>query len=77
MKTVMYILAFIFPCILFKYEGYRRYCKMCGQRQDLWSTNYSDCKNKTWWEDTGKIFDKNCVCHKFQIFLSSLNIFIF
>lgn len=51
------------PRILFEYKNHRRYCKKCGQRQDLYGYNDSHI---SWWEDMGKIKDEKCECHKFQ-----------
>jgi hypothetical protein len=71
------ILYAIEPRIYYEYKNNRRYCKKCRQRQDLFSTNYSDCKNKEWWENMGEIFDKYCKCHSEQKYLSSYDILIF
>lgn len=54
----------IAPEILFDYRNHRRYCKKCGQQQDL--HGYCNTPRISWWEDMGKIFDEKCECHKFQ-----------
>ena len=47
-----------------KFNPYRRYCKICGQQQDLYACSYSS--NYTWWEDMYPIYDISCKCHKYS-----------
>ena len=50
---------------LFRYDKsnpYRRYCKKCGQQQDM----YGCCMNcPGWWEDMVEIKDPACRCHDY------------
>jgi hypothetical protein len=48
------------------FNPYRRYCRKCGQQQDLHSTNWSDAENSSWWEVMQTIRDEKCQCHNFS-----------
>jgi len=50
------------------YNPYRRYCKKCGQQQDLYT--YNLISRFSWWEDMGTINDKSCSCHKYSNYRS-------
>jgi len=43
---------------------YTRYCKICGQQQDLYASNIEG-SDLTWWEDMGLVKDDKCICHYF------------
>lgn len=61
------VLTFLKELVIFKmdkYNPYRRYCKKCGQRQEMYSSSFA--KNYNWWEDMGQIFDEKCKCHKYS-----------
>jgi len=53
MRFIEIIITILFIDYLFKYEHHRRYCKKCGQRQDLFESYFIN--KKIWWEDMGSI----------------------
>ena len=46
-----------------KNNPYRRYCRKCGQEQNV----YAECWScpRMWWEDVNEIIDPICSCHKY------------
>lgn len=63
MKIISKLFIILKP---FKYDEnnpYRRYCKICGQQQDLHAYKWG---SRRWWEDMGKIINIKCKCHKYS-----------
>jgi hypothetical protein len=67
MNSIKKLFLKLFPTILFDYKNHRRYCKRCGQQQDLFGTDYErPWTNFEWFEDMGPTINEACICHTLQ-----------
>ena len=65
---LVYLIYSMFVRTKFDYDKnnpYRRYCKKCGQQQDMYSSSFAS--NYTWWEDALPIKNEKCTCHKYNV----------
>lgn len=52
---------------MFRYDRspYRRYCRTCGQQQNVYSHTWDLRAGSGWWRVMGAVKSPTCRCHKF------------